>query len=164
MKYTGVIEQKFEFNGNVYHVFDTGGEKSERKRWHYCYEQVATVIFVVSLNSFDCPMWEDDEKNMMVDSIETFEQICNNEELKDSVMILFLNQIDLFAEKIKTVPITQCPSFASYNGDTKNYDHLTAYIKEIFENCNKNDTKQIYTYLTCAVDKNQVAKVFDNIF
>eukprot|EP01083_Nonionella_stella_P013753 38683_1 len=157
----GVIEQKFEMKGNLFHIFDVGGRKAERKKWIHCFELVTAVIFVVSLSGYDEVLWEDEEKNMMVDAIELFEKMCNNEWFKDSAMILFLNKKDLFAEKIQTVPITECPAFASYDGDTTNYEDTIEYIKEVFEE--RNTSHQLFTYLTCAVDKNQVGKVWNDI-
>merc|ERR1711994_927127 len=108
---TGVIEQKFGIRGTSFHIFDVGGQKSERKKWIHCFEHVTAVIFVASLSCYDEVMFEDEEKNSMVDSIELFEKICNNEWFKDTAMILFLNKKDLFAEKIQTIPITDCPTF-----------------------------------------------------
>eukprot|EP00484_Ammonia_sp_Unknown_P007693 CAMPEP_0197075834 /NCGR_PEP_ID=MMETSP1384-20130603/211810_1 /TAXON_ID=29189 /ORGANISM="Ammonia sp." /LENGTH=358 /DNA_ID=CAMNT_0042514683 /DNA_START=175 /DNA_END=1251 /DNA_ORIENTATION=+ len=160
---TGVIEQKFEMKKNIFHVFDVGGQKSERKKWIHCFELVTAVIFVASLSCYDEVMFEDEEKNSMVDSVELFEQICNNEWFKDTAMILFLNKKDTFAEKIENVPITECPQFRTFNGNTQSYDETTEYIKEVFENCNSNTSKQIFTHLTCAIDKNQVEKVFNDI-
>ena len=161
---SGVIEQKFEIKKNLFHVFDVGGQKSERKKWIHCFELVTAVIFVASLSCYDEVMFEDEEKNSMVDSIELFEQICNNEWFKETAMILFLNKKDLFAEKIQSIPITVCPQFRQFNGDTKSYDDTTDFIKEIFETQNAtNSQKQIFTHLTCAVDKNQVQKVFNDI-
>ena len=31
---TGVIDQKFTIKQNIFHVFDVGGQKSERKKWY----------------------------------------------------------------------------------------------------------------------------------
>ena len=45
-------------------------------------------------------------QNRMRDSIDLFDQICNNEWFGNTAMILFLNKIDLFREKIKLFPIT----------------------------------------------------------
>jgi len=109
-------------------------------------------------------MFEDEEKNSMVDSIELFEQICNNEWFKDTAMILFLNKKDLYAEKITTIPISVCPAFQTFQGTASSYDETTDYIKDVFEACNQNNaSKAIFTHLTCAVDKNQVEKVFNDI-
>jgi len=161
---TGVIEQKFEIKKNIFHVFDVGGQKSERKKWIHCFESVTAVIFVASLSSYDEMMFEDQDKNSMVDSIELFDKICNNDWFKDTAMILFLNKKDLFAEKLAGSDIKECPAFSGYTGDPTNYDHTTEYIKEKFEECNgQGQQRQVFTHLTCAVDKNQVEKVFNDI-
>lgn len=161
---TGVIEQKFEIKRNIFHVFDVGGQKSERKKWIHCFESVTAVIFVASLSSYDEMMFEDQDKNSMVDSIELFDKICNNDWFKDTAMILFLNKKDLFADKLAGASIRHCPAFDGYQGDPASYDHTTEYIKEKFEECNRaNAARQVFTHLTCAVDKNQVEKVFNDI-
>jgi len=162
---TGVIEQKFEIKKNLFHVFDVGGQKSERKKWIHCFEMVTAVIFVASLSCYDEVMFEDEEKNSMVDSIELFEQICNNEWFSDTAMILFLNKKDLYADKLQSVPITVCPAFnGDFIGDAQDYDVTTEYIKDVFESRNQAPgSKQVFTHLTCAVDKNQVEKVFNDV-
>ena len=111
---------------------------------------------------FGTVMSEDEENNSMVDSIDLFGSICHEESFKETAMILFLNKKNLFAEKIKTIPITECPYFQNYNGGPSDYDQTTGFIKAVFE---EKDTtsKQIFTHLTCAVDKNQVEKVFNDI-
>jgi len=161
---TGVIDQKFAIKKNVFHVFDVGGQKSERKKWIHCFDSVTAVIFVASLSCYDEVMFEDEQKNSMVDSVELFDKICNNDWFKDTAMILFLNKKDLFAEKLKTSSIRQCPSFSGYTGEPQSYDHTTEFIKEVFEECNRaHSSRNVFTHLTCAVDKNQVEKVFNDI-
>ena len=100
----------------------------------------------------------------MDDSIELFEKICNNEYFTQTTMFLFLNKTDLFAEKIKTVPITECASFASFEGDTTSYEETTQYIQQEFEARNHTG-KPLYVHFTNAIDKDQMDKVFnDTIF
>jgi len=167
---TGVIEQKFEMKQNKFHVFDVGGQKSERKKWIHCFEMVTAVIFVAAMSCYDEVMFEDEERNSMSDSIELFGSICNNEYLfpnkkdlfpNDTAMILFLNKKDLFAEKILSVPITVCPDFKDYKGPDTDFNATSKYIKEVFEA--KDETYTLFTHLTCAVDKNHVEKVFNDI-
>lgn len=46
-----------------------------------------------------------------------FDSICNNKWFEKTSIILFLNKMDLFQEKIKRSPITIC--FPEYNGRWK---------------------------------------------
>eukprot|EP01083_Nonionella_stella_P240088 839619_1 len=43
---TGVIESKFSILGSNFHIFDVGGQQSERKKCIHCFENVTAVIFV----------------------------------------------------------------------------------------------------------------------
>jgi hypothetical protein len=57
--------------------------------------------------------------------------------------------MDLFAEKIKRVPLTTC--FPHYNG-TNTFEECTRFIADQFQAVNKNTNKLIYTHLSCATD------------
>ena len=162
---TGVIDQKFTIKKNIFHIFDVGGQKSERKKWIHCFESVTAVIFVASLSCYDEVMFEDENVNSMVDSLELFDNICNNTWFEKTSMILFLNKKDLFAEKLSSgKPITLCPEFEDYEGNSTSFDETTSYIKAAFTQKNKSpEDKSIFTHLTCATDQNNVEKVFNDV-
>eukprot|EP00485_Elphidium_margaritaceum_P023187 CAMPEP_0202711494 /NCGR_PEP_ID=MMETSP1385-20130828/23293_1 /ASSEMBLY_ACC=CAM_ASM_000861 /TAXON_ID=933848 /ORGANISM="Elphidium margaritaceum" /LENGTH=355 /DNA_ID=CAMNT_0049371241 /DNA_START=100 /DNA_END=1167 /DNA_ORIENTATION=+ len=158
---TGVIEQTFEIKGTMFHIFDVGGQKSERKKWIHCFESVTAVIFVAALSCYDEVMFEDDNQNAMIDSLILFEEICNLRWFIHTSMILFLNKKDLFETKIQKVPISV--TFDEYDGPDE-YDACVEYIKGLFEGRNMNpDEKQIYVHVTCATDKRNVEKVFGDV-
>jgi len=160
---TGVIEQKFTIRGTAFHIFDVGGQKSERKKWIHCFEHVTAVIFVCSLSCYDEVMFEDDRKNAMEDSLELFAEICNLRWFIQTAMILFLNKKDLFAQKIQTVPLSVCPLFDEYDGDNS-YDESVGFLRSQYEGRNNNPTsKQIYSHVTDATDKSNVEKVFGDV-
>ena len=151
---TGIESSTYEVSEDVlFHVYDTGGQRSERKKWIHCYENLTMIIFVASLHHYDMVLYEDYDANAMVDSIELFEQIVNNQSFKGHDIILFLNKKDLFAEKIKTKPITECSLLSEFNGDTMDYEETSKYIKDVFERQNKDESKQIHTFFTNAIDK-----------
>ena len=159
---TGVIEQKFEIKGTHFHIFDVGGQRSERKKWIHCFEHVTAVIFVAALSSFNELMFEDDSQNALIDSIDLFEEICNLRWFVSTAMILFLNKKDLFADKIQKFSLTDC--FDNYEGAEHSYDDGVQFIRTQFESKNKNPReKQIYSHVTCATDKTNVEKVFGDV-
>ncbi|KAH9418024.1 Guanine nucleotide-binding protein G(k) subunit alpha, partial [Dermatophagoides pteronyssinus] len=161
VKTTGIVEISFRFKGLFFRIFDVGGQRSERKKWIHCFEDVTAVVFCVALSGYDLLLAEDDEVNRMHESLRLFDSICNNKWFFDTSMILFLNKKDLFGQKIKTSPLNIC--FPEYTG-RNTYDEAAAYIQMKFESLNRNpDTKDIYTHFTCATDTNNIQFVFDAV-
>lgn len=84
-------------------------QKSERKKWINCFDSVTAVIFVASMSCYDEKMFEDQEKNSMVDQLELFEKICNEPVFVKTSMILFLNKKVCALIWIRAeYPITPC--------------------------------------------------------
>lgn len=155
-KTTGIIETEFDVQETHFRMVDVGGQRSERKKWMYCFQDVTAVIFCVALSEYDLKLYEDDTTNRMHESLKLFKEICNTKWFANTSMILFLNKKDLFAEKIKRVDLNVC--FPEYNGGL-DYDQASEFIRETF--LSQNETKkQIYHHLTCATDTKNVEIVF----
>jgi hypothetical protein len=68
--------------------------------------------------------------------------------------ILFLNKIDLFAEKLPRSPLGDY--FPDYTGGS-DYNAACEYLLQRFVSLNQSAaTKQIYAHYTCATDTNQI--------
>ena len=68
--------------------------------------------------------------------------------------ILFLNKIDLFAEKLPRSPLGEY--FTDYTGGA-DYNAACEYLLQRFVSLNQSAaTKQIYAHYTCATDTNQI--------
>lgn len=81
-------------------MYDVGGQRSQRRKWVYCFEDVRAVLFVVALSGYDMTLLEDQTVNRLEESLNLFEQIVNNRWFKEASFVLFLNKLDLFREKI----------------------------------------------------------------
>jgi hypothetical protein len=97
-------------------MLDVGGQRSERRKWIHCFQDVTSVIFCVALSEYDLKLYEDDTTNRMQESLKLWKEICNTKWFVNTHMILFLNKRDLFEEKIKRVPLTVC--FPLYDGSS----------------------------------------------
>jgi guanine nucleotide-binding protein G(o) subunit alpha len=101
VKTTGIVEINFSFKDLNFRVFDVGGQRSERKKWIHCFEDVTAIIFIVALSEYDQVLVEDETTNRMHESLRLFDSICNNKWFVNTSIILFLNKKDLFEEKIQ---------------------------------------------------------------
>jgi guanine nucleotide-binding protein G(i) subunit alpha len=155
-KTTGIIETEFDVKGTHFRMVDVGGQRSERKKWMYCFQDVTAVLFCVALSEYDLKLYEDDTTNRMHESIKLFKEICNTKWFVNTSMILFLNKKDLFEEKIKKTDLKVC--FPEYNGGC-DFEAASSFIRDTF--LAQNETKKpIYHHLTCATDTKNVEIVF----
>ncbi|KAI8372756.1 G-alpha protein [Radiomyces spectabilis] len=135
-------------------MFDVGGQRSERKKWIHCFENVTAVVFLVAISEYDQCLAEDITVNRLQESLTLFDSICNSRWFTKTSIILFLNKIDLFAQKLARNPLSRY--FADYLG-ADSYDHACQYLLQRFVSLNNRaDTKQIYTHFTCATDTKQI--------
>ena len=57
---TGITETTFKVGELTYKLFDVGGQRSERKKWIHCFENVTALVFLVSLSEYDQMLYEDE--------------------------------------------------------------------------------------------------------
>lgn len=160
VKTTGIVEVHFSFKNLNFKLFDVGGQRSERKKWIHCFEDVTAIIFCVAMSEYDQVLHEDETTNRMQESLKLFDSICNNKWFLETAIILFLNKKDLFEEKIKRSPLTIC--FPEYTGE-QNYQEAAAFVQAQFEAKNKSNDKEIYCHMTCATDTTNIQFVFDAV-
>jgi guanine nucleotide-binding protein G(i) subunit alpha len=153
VKTTGITETVFNIGELTYRMYDVGGQRSERKKWIHCFENVTAIIFMVAISEYDQKLVEDDAVNRMQEALTLFDSICNSRWFNKTSIILFLNKIDVFKDKIEDVPIEDF--FPDFQGGP-DFEAGCEYFKERFEQLNMSETKQIYTHYTCATDTNQI--------
>jgi hypothetical protein len=160
-KTTGINEIKFDIQGTPFRMLDVGGQRSERRKWIHCFQDVTAVIFCVALSEYDLKLYEDDTTNRMHESLKLWKEICNTNWFTNTAMILLLNKRDLFEDKIKRVPLTVC--FPDFDGPPANFDSAVHYIRDAFLALNKNPKKSITVHVTCATDSELVGKLFADV-
>lgn len=157
---TGITEITFPVSDIQFRMVDVGGQRSERKKWIHCFQEVTGLIFCVGMSEYDLKLYEDETVNRMHESIMLFDEICNCQWFNDTAVILFLNKSDLFKEKIKTVDLKVC--FPDYSGGC-DYAKAAQYISEKFAGLNRNADKQIFAHITCATDTDNIRFVFNAV-
>ena len=96
---SGIIEYTFEVQDFSFRIVDVGGQRSERRKWIHCFEEVASIIFFAALSDYDQILSESHE-NRLKESMTLFRIIFNYPWFEYASIILFLNKKDLFEEKI----------------------------------------------------------------
>jgi guanine nucleotide-binding protein G(i) subunit alpha len=154
---TGIIETVFNVDELTFRMVDVGGQRSERKKWIHCFQDVTALIFCVALNEYDMKLFEDETVNRMHESIELFDEIVNARWFQNASIILFLNKSDLFQKKIVERDMTSC--FPDYTGG-KDFLNATAFISNKFTALDRHEDRQVYVHTTCATDTENIRFIF----
>ena len=160
VKTTGVSKIEFTFKKVQFRMFDVGGQRSERKKWIHCFDNVTAILFVVSIAEYDQSLEEDKNVNRMHESMELFENIVNNQYFKRKSFIVFFNKKDLFEIKIREKPIKQY--FPNYQGDDQSFTESSEFlVKEyLSKDYKESSERSLYPHLTTATDTEHVKFVF----
>ncbi|KAI9172450.1 putative beta-glucosidase M [Paramyrothecium foliicola] len=153
LRTTGITETVFDLGQLTYRMFDVGGQRSERKKWIHCFENVNCLLFLVAISGYDQCLVEDKDGNQMNEALMLWESIANSHWFTKSALILFLNKMDLFKEKLPRSPITE-HGFTDYHGPKDDYKAASKYFLDKFRALNRNPEKEIYGHLTNATDTN----------
>lgn len=60
LKTTGITETTFRVGELAYRLLDVGGQRSERKKWIHCFEDVTALVFLVSISEYNQMLYEDE--------------------------------------------------------------------------------------------------------
>lgn len=65
-KYLNTNKNAFCFNIVLFHdinrMVDVGGQRSERRKWIHCFENVTSIMFLVALSEYDQVLVESDNE------------------------------------------------------------------------------------------------------
>lgn len=114
VKTTGITETRFTMGQLSIHMFDVGGQRSERKKWIHCFESVTSIIFCVAISEYDQVLLEESGQNRMQESLILFESVINSRWFLRTSIILFMNKIDVFRAKLDKISLQKY--FPEYTG------------------------------------------------
>jgi len=131
---------------------DAGGQQTEIRKWRAAFEGVMAIIFCVALDEFNVKSTRDPEKTLMEESIELFADLVDNNP-SDSIILLFLNKIDLFMPKFSKLK----RQFPQYKGT--DFKTAISFVAKQYRNA-PTVQKDIIVHQTCALDKEKMNDVF----
>nr|CAN82879.1 hypothetical protein VITISV_008553 [Vitis vinifera] len=152
---TGVVEIQFspvgenKKSGEVYRLFDVGGQRNERRKWIHLFEGVTAVIFCAAISEYDQTLFEDENKNRMMETKELFEWVLK--------------------QPCFQVPLNVCEWFKDYqpvSTGKQEIEHAYEFVKKKFEELYFQSTapdcvdRVFKIYRTTALDQKLVKKTF----
>ncbi|KAJ5985877.1 hypothetical protein N7522_013073 [Penicillium canescens] len=155
-KTTGIYETRFTMGQLSIHMFDVGGQRSERKKWIHCFENVTSIIFCVALSEYDQVLLEESNQNRMMESLVLFDSVVNSRWFMRTSIILFLNKVDLFRLKLPRSPLSNY--FPDYSGGN-DVNRAAKYLLWRFNQVNRAHLN-LYPHLTQATDTTNIRLVF----
>ncbi|KAM7391939.1 hypothetical protein PAMP_022585 [Pampus punctatissimus] len=155
---TGIIEYPFDMDNVIFRMVDVGGQRSERRKWIHCFENVTSIIFLVALSEYDQVLAECDNENRMEESKALFKTIITYSWFQRSSVILFLNKTDILKEKIMYSHITDY--FPEFTGPQQDATAAQEFILKMYQDQNPDKSKTLYPHFTCATDTENIRFVF----
>jgi GTPase SAR1 family protein len=111
---TGMVTTEIQEGPFTYQIVDVGGQRSERRKWIHCFDNVRTIIFLEGLSGYCQVLFEDAKTNRMQESLRLFAEVVKNPAFKTTPIFIFLNKKDLFEDLILKHPLRKC--FPDYDG------------------------------------------------
>ncbi|XP_030582623.1 guanine nucleotide-binding protein subunit alpha-11-like [Archocentrus centrarchus] len=163
---TGIHDYSFTINTITLRIVDVGGQKSERRKWIHCFENVTSLIFLASLSEYDQVLEERETINRMQESLALFYTTIHSQWFHSTSIILFLNKTDILADKIKTSDLQKY--FPNFIGKRQDPEEAMKFIRKLYEqqainHNNREEWKTLYPHFTCATDTNNIRKVFSDV-
>ncbi|XP_066591425.1 guanine nucleotide-binding protein G(q) subunit alpha isoform X4 [Prorops nasuta] len=155
---TGIIEYPFDLEEIRFRMVDVGGQRSERRKWIHCFENVTSIIFLVALSEYDQILFESENENRMEESKALFKTIITYPWFQHSSVILFLNKKDLLEEKIMYSHLVDY--FPEYDGPKLDPIPAREYILKVYLSANPDPDRMCYSHFTVATDTENIKLVF----
>ncbi|XP_059093325.1 G protein alpha q subunit isoform X8 [Tigriopus californicus] len=149
---TGIIEYPFDLEEIRFRMVDVGGQRSERRKWIHCFENVTSIIFLVALSEYDQILFESDNENRMEESKALFKTIITYPWFQHSSVILFLNKKDLLEEKIMYSHLVDY--FPEYDGPKEDDKAARQFVCDMYLVQNPDPDRMCYSHFTCATGLN----------
>ncbi|XP_029493175.1 guanine nucleotide-binding protein subunit alpha-14-like [Oncorhynchus nerka] len=153
---TGIIEYHFDMEEVIFRMVDVGGQRSERRKWIHCFENITSIIFLAALSEYDQVLAECDQ-NCMEESKALFKTIITYPWFQQCSVILFLNKTDILEEKITHSHLVNY--FPEYTGPQNDPKAAREFILKMYQEQNL-DRQTVYSHFTCATDTENIRFVF----
>eukprot|EP00301_Raphidiophrys_heterophryoidea_P008371 c13117_g2_i1.p1 GENE.c13117_g2_i1~~c13117_g2_i1.p1 ORF type:complete len:363 (-),score=96.16 c13117_g2_i1:876-1943(-) len=149
------VETLFKKDNLQFRLIDVGTNRNDRRK----YNSVDAVIFVVAMSDFDMSLPENAQINKLVYSLQCFQQTCSISQFREVSMLVVLNKIDVFREKLKSTNLNVC--FPDYTGG-RDFTKATQFVSNKFREVCRS-TQACITHCTCALESRDIKLVLQAV-
>ncbi|XP_047100756.1 guanine nucleotide-binding protein subunit alpha-14-like isoform X1 [Schistocerca piceifrons] len=158
---SGVIEYRLPIQNydKKLCIVDVGGQRSERPKWVHCFENCVAFIFISAISEYN--QLNERGQNRVSESLALFKVLLTCSAFRYTSVIVFLNKVDIFDEKIKKHHLSHY--FPEYKGPKKDPESAKEFFAEKFQKCCHDVRKSVYVRYTCATDTENMSAVFSTV-
>jgi guanine nucleotide-binding protein G(i) subunit alpha len=145
----GIREYTFTMGSINIRVVDPEAQQPKLRKMLHQFEGVTSIIFVVDLSSYDAidPL-SVTSQTLMMEALELFDWVVNHRWFVRSSIILFLNNVERFKQKLVKLPLRKYfPDFSGGNDPGR----AAKYIFSRFNQVNRGNLR-VYAHLTNSTD------------
>lgn len=128
----GATEFTITVNNIPFMFVDVGGQRSQRQKWFLCFENVTSILFLVSSCEFDEVLLEDRRTNRLDESCNVFDTIVNSCIFSNTSIIVFFNKTDLLREKLMRPDVDISRIYPDFQGDPHCLQHVQEFLLHKF--------------------------------
>eukprot|EP01080_Neovahlkampfia_damariscottae_P004451 gene4451-7826_t len=132
-------------------ILDTGGNRSERKKWKITFQDTNAILFFINTSSFSQKNLEDEITNKSDEEFNTYSEMINEEWISKKPIFLIFNMTDLFKKQIENgfdLKKFDSTFFKDFNGENT-YNDILSFIKDKYL---KIRSKNVTTFVTSGFD------------
>lgn len=151
---SGVKVGRRVIENTTFEMYDIVRQRGKLRKWIHCFENVITaIIYVVDISAYDqMRITGKHSKNVVMESLEKFEELLNDQLYFECPVILLLNNREDFEHKVRRKNIRDC-GFVDYEGREWDSDAGLRYFMEKFKSKNySGKDRQVHTLVTSPSD------------
>jgi len=161
IKTSAVVDKVFDYKENTFRVIDVGGQRSERRKWIHCFQDITALIFCIAISEYDQNLREDNITKRLDETFKVFDDVINNKYFNRKPVVVFLNKMDIFEEKFKKRPINEYyPEFQCADTVPKAIECIQKKLKGLDKSA---DPNRITFHSTIAINTDLFIPVFNAV-